>query len=155
MGAVLFYHLTRDSIAQTLGQLLPKALAAGMRIELRGREMAALERLDQQLWQGPEEGFLPHGLAGGPHDALQPVLLTLSDTLQESTTCLMSLEGAPIAADEVAGLTRSCVLFEGGSPDAVDHARGQWRALTEAGCAAEYWSQENGPWEKKAESAGS
>lgn len=152
MGAALFYHLTRDSIAQTLSQLLPKALAAGMRIELRGRDRAALERLDQQLWQGPEEGFLPHGLSGGPHDALQPVLLTESDFLQDATTCLMSLEGAPITAEEVTRLTRSCVLFDGGSDDAVEHARGQWRVLTDAGCAAEYWSQENGPWEKKAES---
>ena len=32
------------------------------------------------------------------------------------------------------------------------HARGQWKALTGAGCAAEYWSEESGRWEKKAES---
>ena len=44
------------------------------------------------------------------------------------------------------------VLFDGRDPMAVEHARGQWRSLTRAGCAAQYWSQESGAWEKKAES---
>ena len=35
---------------------------------------------------------------------------------------------------------------------ALDAARGQWRALTGAGCKAQYWSEESGRWEKKAES---
>jgi DNA polymerase-3 subunit chi len=34
----------------------------------------------------------------------------------------------------------------------VQAARVQWKALTGAGCAAQYWSEESGNWEKKAES---
>lgn len=151
MGAVLFYHLTRDTAAGTLAMLLPKALGAGMRVEVRGTDAAALDRLDQQLWLGPEEQFLPHGLAGGAHDALQPVLLTHAEQTAPSATCLMCIDGAPVDPEEVQRLERSCVLFDGGDPAALDHARGQWRALTEAGCAAQYWSQDGGRWEKKAE----
>jgi len=33
-----------------------------------------------------------------------------------------------------------------------DTARAQWRSLTGAGIAAEYWSEESGRWQKKAES---
>ncbi|MCW8843703.1 MAG: DNA polymerase III subunit chi, partial [Rhodobacteraceae bacterium] len=33
--------------------------------------------------------------------------------------------------------------------------RGQWKSLTDAGCAAQYWSEESGRWEKKAEKAAS
>lgn len=153
MGAALFYHLTRDDVATTLGVLLPKALAAGMRVEVRGTDGEALDRLDQQLWLGPQEGFLPHGLAGGPHDALQPVLLTLSDAAAEQTACVMSVDGAPVAPEEATRLERCCILFDGGDEAAVTHARGQWRVLAEAGCAAQYWSQESGRWEKKAETA--
>lgn len=152
MGAVLFYHLTRDSVDSTLSTLLPKALAAGLRVEIRSRDMADLQRLDQQLWLGGEDQFLPHGLAGGPHDALQPILLTTSDHVAPDTGCLMSVQGAPLGPDEVKALSRSCILFDGNTPDALDHARVQWRALTGAGCAAQYWSQESGRWEKKAES---
>ena len=37
-------------------------------------------------------------------------------------------------------------------PVAVEAARDQWRAVTGAGCKAQYWSQESGTWEMKAES---
>ena len=40
---------------------------------------------------------------------------------------------------------------DGNDPAALDIARGQWKALTDAGCAAQYWSEESGRWEKKAE----
>ncbi|MCR9086713.1 MAG: DNA polymerase III subunit chi [Rhodobacteraceae bacterium] len=152
MGAVFFYHLTRDSAAGTLTTLLPKALAAGMRVEIRGTDADMLDRLDQQLWLGPEEGFLPHGRAGGVHDALQPILLTLAESVDATTSCLMCVGGAPVDPAEVSGLDRACVLFDGDDPAALDQARGQWKALTGAGCAAQYWSQDSGRWEKKAES---
>ena len=32
-----------------------------------------------------------------------------------------------------------------------EHARVQWKTLTDAGCSAQYWSEESGRWEKKAE----
>lgn len=93
MGAALFYHLTRSAPETLLPVLIGKSLDAGWRVELRGRSAGTLAALDQRLWQG--EGFLPHGLAGGPHDARQPVLLTLPD--QPATNlpaCLIAIEGS-------------------------------------------------------------
>ena len=68
MGAVFFYHLTRTPLEATLPMLLGKARAAGWRVLLRGRDGARMEWLDQQLWLGAGDGFLPHGLAGGARD---------------------------------------------------------------------------------------
>jgi DNA polymerase III subunit chi len=51
-------------------------------------------------------------------------------------------------------LERICILFEGNDDGAVTVARGQWKVLTGAGCAAQYWSQESGSWSKKSESGG-
>lgn len=48
-------------------------------------------------------------------------------------------------------MERVCVLFDGNDDLALNRARGQWKALTDAGCAAQYWSEESGRWEKKAE----
>jgi DNA polymerase-3 subunit chi len=152
MGAVYFYHLTRSPLEATLPVLLDKALAAGWTVAVRGRSEERIDWLDQKLWLGPEERFLPHGRAGGPHDADQPVLLTTSSEAANAPTCVMAVDGATLAAEEVAGLERACVLFDGNDPTAVDAAREQWRTLTGAGCAAQYWSQEGGGWEKKAES---
>lgn len=151
MGAVYFYHLTRSAAEDTLLQLLPKAMAAGWRVVVRGRDRAALDRLDARLWLVPEEGFLAHGLAGGPFDADQPVLLTDRPDLPNTAACVMALDGAEVRPDEAAQLERVCILFDGNDPEAVNAARTQWRGFTGAGIAAQYWSEESGRWQKKAE----
>ncbi|MEO1152440.1 MAG: DNA polymerase III subunit chi [Pseudomonadota bacterium] len=150
MGAAYFYHLTRSPLEATLPMLLGKALGAGWRVAVRGVEDTRLDWLDEKLWLG--DGFLPHGRAGGEFDAEQPVLLTTDTEAANGAVCLMAVDGAAVAADEVAALERVCILFDGNDGDAVQAARDQWKALTGAGCAAQYWSQEGGGWEKKAES---
>jgi DNA polymerase-3 subunit chi len=151
MGAAYFYHLTRRPLEATLPLLLEKALAAGWRVAVRGRDPARLERLDARLWLGPEDAFLPHGRAGGPHDALQPVLLTTGAERPNGAACVMAVDGAEVSPEEVQTLERVCILFDGNDEAATEAARGQWRALTGAGCAAQYWSEASGKWEKKAE----
>lgn len=152
MGAAYFYHLTQRPLEETLPVLLEKARGAGWRIAVRGRAPDRLAWLDDRLWLGPEEGFLPHGLAGGPHDALQPILLTASPETANDPACVMAIDGADVSPDEVNGLERVCILFDGTDPEAVQQARMQWKSLTGAGCSAQYWSEESGRWEKKAES---
>ena len=152
MGEVFFYHLTRAPLEVTLRSLLEKSLGAGWRVAVRGRTDEALDRLDAALWLGPEEGFLPHGRAGGAHDAAQPVLLTTGREAANRPDCVVSVEGAEIGAEEAAGLARAMILFDGHDPGAVQAAREQWKALTGAGAKAKYWSEESGRWEMKAES---
>lgn len=146
----MFYHLTRSSLPDTAAGLLGRAAKLGWRVMLRGPSRAALERLDEQLWLGDAEGFLPHGLEGGPQDADQPVLLG-QGAATNGARALMAVEGAPVDATEALAMERVWVLFDGNSPDALAAARAQWRALTGAGLPAQYWSEEGGRWEKKAE----
>ena len=152
MGQALFYHLTRNPLEVTLATLLEKSLQRGWRVMVRGRDEGRLVWLDEKLWLGPEEQFLPHGLAGGEHDADQPVLLGTSDAIAKGADCLICVDGAGIASNEVATLERVCILFDGHDPAAVQHARSQWKTLTGAGTKAQYWSEESGRWEMKAES---
>ena len=151
MGAAYFYHLTRRPPEATLPMLLGKAQEAGWRVAVRGRAAARMEWLDEKLWLGPEEGFLPHGLATAPHAARQPILLTTGADSPNDPHCVMTIDGAEVAAEEVQRLDRVCVLFDGNDEAALQTARGQWKALTDAGCSAQYWSEESGRWEKKAE----
>ncbi|MEO1681491.1 MAG: DNA polymerase III subunit chi [Pseudomonadota bacterium] len=153
MGDVLFYHLTRSPLPQALAMLLEKCLERGWRVAVRVPAAETLDRLDAQLWLGPEERFLPHGIAGGPHDARQPVLLTLGDApAANAPDVLMSVEGAGLEAAELAGLSRACVLFDGADGAQLERARSQWKALTAAGAVAQYWSEESGRWQMKAQS---
>ena len=152
MGAAYFYHLTETPLDATLPMLLGKAREQGWRVLVRGRDAAQLDRLDRVLWEGPKDGFLPHGLSGGPHDAEQPILLGPEEIAAGGFDCLMSVDGAEVTAAEVGLSQRTCVLFDGHDGAALDHARGQWKALTGAGVSAQYWAQEDGSWTKKAES---
>lgn len=151
MGAVYFYHLTRQPLEQTLPVLLDKARQAGWRIAVRATDPARLDWLDEKLWLGPDDGFLPHGRAGGPHDAMQPILLTTETMAANDPSCLMAIDGAAVEPDEVEASERVCILFDGNDQSAVQAARVQWKALTSAGCSAQYWSEDSGRWEKKAE----
>ena len=53
----------------TLRQLLERALAARMRVAVRGTDEERLREIDDALWAVPEESFLPHAMAGGGRDA--------------------------------------------------------------------------------------
>ena len=98
MGAAFFYHLTRAPLEATLPILLGKSLGAGWKVAVRGPNRDRMEWLDQKLWLGPEDAFLPHGLSGGPHDAQQPVLLTtVGQAAANDPACLMAIDVAWLA----------------------------------------------------------
>ena len=131
--------------------LLEKSLENNWRVAVRGTDKAALQALDKALWLGREDGFLPHGMAGGEYDADQPVLLTILSDAPNSPNCVMSVDGAVVSAAEVAQLDRVCVIFDGNDESALNAARQQWKTLKDAGASAQYWSEGSGRWEKKAE----
>ena len=150
MGDVYFYHLTRQTISQALSPLLEKCLSNNWRVVIRGQDLDQLNELDDKLWQGPSDAFLPHGLAGSLEDADQPILLAL-DGQTYPHDCLICISGAPILVDEVVQIKRVCIVFQDDNSADMLMARSQWKSLTKAGLAAKYWSQSNGSWELQAE----
>ena len=59
MGAVYFYHLTRSAPEAALAMLAERALAQGWRVAVRVGDAARADWLDQKLWLGSDDGFLP------------------------------------------------------------------------------------------------
>jgi DNA polymerase-3 subunit chi len=103
--------------------------------------------LDDHLWQYREDSFLPHGLAGTPTAARQPVLLTTQNAIPNQAQALFAIDGANLDGSD--GMTRVCVLFDGGDPASLSRAREQWKAVKAQGRAATYWKQtEAGGWAK-------
>lgn len=154
MSRVLFYHLTQTSAEATAAILLTKAYEREMRVLVRGRDADRMARLDTSLWTMREDGFLPHGLAGGDFDADQPILIGPETVAAAGYGAVMCLDGAGVTANDVSLIQRAWILFDGRDPNAVQHARVQWKELTGAGVPAEYWSEDTGRWEKKAQSDG-
>ncbi len=149
MGEVLFYHLTRSPAETVLARLLPRALAQGWRVAVRGSMADRLARLDDWLWLNPEDGFLPHGRAGGPQDARQPVLLTSAKDAPNRPHALVAIDRADVAPEEAAALERIWILFDSADAEAMQQARGLWRRFRDAGLAPQYWTEENGRWQRK------
>lgn len=154
MGAVLFYHLTHSPVDTTVRSLLSRSYGRGWRVAVRGTDPARLAALDRALWLGPEDEFLPHGRAGGGHEADQPILLTEAPTLTDRRDALMSLDGAEVSPEEITALERVWILFEGDNEAALTRARAQWRAVSELGAGAQYWTEDGGRWTMKMERAG-
>jgi DNA polymerase-3 subunit chi len=142
-----FYHCTRAPALEVAVKLAAKVLSTGQRLLVVG-ERPRLEALDQLLWTADAASFLPHGIAGGAHDAEQPVLLAEAPEAVNGARLLMLLEmGVPA---ELGGFDRVLNLFEEGSP-AQARARADWKALgAREDMERTYWQQtERGGWDKR------
>lgn len=148
----MFYHLAHSPVERTAHSLLSRALEAGWRVMVRGDE-PTLSLLDDALWTMNGSDFLPHGREGGA-DARQPVLLG-TGPIGNGANCLMVVGGAAFDPAEAAPLDRLWVLFDGMDNEALARARDQWRAVVQSGVTAQYWSEETGRWQMKAERSGS
>lgn len=157
MGEVKFYQLMRAPLHEAATMLLGQAVGQGWNVMLRAAPgeagRAALQRLDEQLWLYPDDGFLPHGMEGGAHDALQPVLLGQGPAAN-APKALMLLAGATFDPDEAARMERVWLLFEGADEAQTDAARKEWRAVVASNHTAQYWSDESGRWQMITSSGG-
>lgn len=148
MAEILFYHLETQPLERVLPTLLEKTLERGWRavVETSSRERA--EALDALLWTFSDDAFLPHGIAGGEADALQPVLIATDHANPNGATVRFFVDRAvPQTGD---GYVRLVYLFSGHDPDAVSDARIAWKALGQ-GNDLTYWQQDNnGRWNRKA-----
>lgn len=157
MGEVLFYHLTRSALETALPQLLSRSLAKGWRVEVRSPNRDRAQWLDERLWLGDEAGFLPHGMAGGPQDGDQPILLTWggadtkdgADRAPAGADILFALDDTAFSESEVEAHTRTCLMFNGNDETALGHARKSWKAMVDAGQTAVYWAQSETGWTQK------
>jgi len=137
-----FYQLSRDPAELVVPLLARATLNAGERLLVVSSDPAALERIDDALWESQPEAFLAHGRVDAPHAARQPVLL--SDRVEP-------VNGARFVAfadgqwrGEAETFERVFLLF--GEAE-IDGARACWRMLGEKeGADRRFWKQDGGKW---------
>lgn len=145
---VWFYHLERTGLDQALPELLAKTLERGWRALVRTRDEAGVERLDGMLWTYQDDSFLPHGPAGEPGAARQPILLTTDMANGNDANALFLIDGAE--AGSLDDYIRCVVLFDGNDEGQLASARAQWSALKATGAPVSYWKQQARGWKKQA-----
>ena len=125
MSEIGFYHLTRTPLEAALPKLLGRVLAAGGRAFVLCGEAERAPALDAALWLATDPDWLPHGLAGGENDALQPILIGTEDVPPANgARFLLLVSGAESA--RLAEYDRVLDLFDGADDTAVAAARRRW-----------------------------
>jgi DNA polymerase III subunit chi len=148
MTEVLFYHLETQPLDRVLPVLIEKSLERDWHVIVETGSDERAEAIDNLLWTYKDDSFLPHALAGGDADHLQPVLITTKPHNPNEAEIRFFVDRA--VPTDVAGYQRVVYMFSGHDPDAVSEARVAWKAL-KPGNELTYWQQDaNGRWVKKA-----
>ena len=149
MTEVLFYHLERQSLEQTLPGLLQRCLERGWRAAVQVGGEDRLRDLDSHLWSHDEASFLPHGTAADGHENDQPVFLTTGPDNPNDAGVRFFVDGA--TTDSFENYERIVFVFDGADEEAIQNARKAWKAASAAGAEATYWRQdERGKWTSQA-----
>ena len=141
-----FYQLAGMPPEQVIAAIAEKIVSGGGRLIVIAEDGSYLARLDRMLWDQAAAQFLPHGLAGGPDDARQPVLLTANVDAPNLARNALIADGN--WRDSVLSYDRSFFLFDA---ETLQAARKAWKSLAaKDDVERRYWAQEGGKWIQKA-----
>lgn len=137
-----FYQLSRDPAEAVLPLIARNSLKAGERLLVVSGDDDQLGRISEQLWSRMPDSFLAHGLAGGAHDARQPILLSPVPTPANGARFLALADGVWREGDTP--FKRIFFLFDDATLQA---ARDCWRMLGQReGVDRRFWKQQDGKW---------
>ena len=141
-----FYQLGAAPPEAIITTIAGKLLGEGQRLLVVASDEGLLARLDRLLWDQGDASFLPHGLAGGPDDLAQPVLLSIGTDAPNLARNLLIADGewreAALAYD------RAFFLFD---DHTLEAARLAWKLLAGRDAVERnYWALDAGRWTKKA-----
>ena len=142
-----FYHLTVRPLDRVLPKIAEKVIGNGGRLLIIAADPARRDTLDRLLWTYAADSFLPHGIAGTPSDAVQPVLIA-GEVAAGNGARNIAIADA-VWRDDALTFDRVFHFFD---DDAIVEARLAWRNLADkADVERRYWKQtENGGWEQAA-----
>lgn len=145
MARVDFYRLTRDPVERVLPAVASRVLANGDRLLVVAASAMQRQPIDEALWTLQPASFLPHGNAGSPDEAIEPILLSGTlDPVPPNGARLVALADGEWR-EEALGFERVFLLFDNSR---IDDARATWRALAaREDVDNRFWKQdERGRW---------
>lgn len=141
-----FYQLGNAPPEGIIASIANKLLDEGQRLLIVAGDEGLLTRLDRQLWDQGAASFLPHGLAGGSEDAVQPVLLSTGTDAPNRARNILIADGE--WREAALGYERAFHLFDAAT---LEGARLAWKLLAgREGVERNYWANEDGKWTKQA-----
>lgn len=142
MARVDFYRLTRDPVERVLPALASRILGNGDRLLVVAASAMQRQAIDEALWTVTPSSFLPHGHAGSPDEAIEPILLagTLDASPPNGASHIALADGE--WREDALGFERTFLLFDNSR---IDDARATWRALAaREDVDNRFWKQDDG-----------
>jgi len=140
-----FYQLGSAQPDSVIAAIAGKLLGEEQRLLVVADDDGLLARLDRQLWDQGGTSFLPHGIAGGPDDAAQPILLSTGTDAPNLARNMLIADGE--WREAALGYDRAFYLFDEAT---LEGARLAWKLLAgRDGVERNYWALEDGRWTKK------
>lgn len=137
-----FYQLGEASVASVAAAIAGRLLAEDGRLLIVAAEEAALARLDRLLWDEEPTSFLAHGLAGGPDDPRQPILLSTTPDAPNLARNLLIADGE--WREAALTFDRAFYLFDEAT---LTGARLAWKFLAgREGVERRYWARQDERW---------
>jgi len=141
-----FYQLGVAQPDNVIAAIAGKLLGEQQRLLVVAADEGLLARLDRQLWDQGAASFLPHGLAGGPDDTSQPILLSTGTDAPNLARNMLIADGE--WREAALGYDRAFYLFD---EETLEGARLAWKLLAgREGVERYYWALEDGRWTKRA-----
>ena len=136
-----FYQLSDEGAPATAALLARKVREGDARLLVVGTK-AVLQDVSKALWEAAPEHYLANGMAGGTHDARQPILLSESVEAANGAAFLLIADGR--WRDPGQGFERVFYLFDDAT---IAEARATWKALGESDAGERhFWKRANGRW---------
>ena len=132
MSEVYFYHVTKQTVASALPQLLAKSIDVGWTVFIRGKDEESLKLFDDTIWTAQPESFIPHAVIGSQNEQKCGILLGTKENDSSNSDFLISVNGALISGEEISSYKRCALLFDDKNSDEMNIAREQWIEFTKA-----------------------
>ena len=137
-----FYQLSRDPAELVLPQIARNTLNAGERLLVVSADEAQLGKVSEALWGRLPESFLAHGMAGGEHDARQPILLGEEMHAANGARFVAIADG--VWREGEPAFARTFYIF---GENTLQPARECWVMLGKrGGVERRFWKQQGGKW---------
>ena len=143
-----FYQLSQGTPDKALAMLARAALRQGERMLIVAEDESRFAAIGDALWTEFPDTFLAHGIAGGPDDARQPILLSHAAQAANGARFMVLADGVWREGEDADAFDRVFYVFD---ETTIGEARATFAMLGKReGTERHYWAQEDGRWVKKA-----
>ena len=146
MTEINFYKITRSSVEKLLPRLLEKIIQEGSMVNFLFKNQNRLEYIDDFLWTYSNESFIPHYVDDSNYINVHPILLSLSENINNNADVFVTIEG--YLPENIEKYKKIIDIIDGKDDQIIKDALVRVEHIKNKGYKVDCWRQEISGWEK-------